>query len=150
MIIFAATPYLLNPCYDFLETWIKCSVYLDDVQNSHFSDAESQSSSGEASVQMVIFVCSLYIFLTIVSFFFFFSLKFGSNVELIKMLCRACSSMIFFLISQKHAYIILTPLNPTFIYSKTGVYMGVHYFFYYFCSKHRLWVLVRTASPRRF
>ena len=23
-------------------------------------------------------------------------------------------------------------------------------FFSYFCSKHRLWVLVRTASPRRF
>ena len=26
----------------------------------------------------------------------------------------------------------------------TGVYMGIHYFSY-FCSKHRLWVLVRTA-----
>ena len=23
-------------------------------------------------------------------------------------------------------------------------------FFSFFCSKHRLWVLVRTASPRRF
>ena len=27
--------------------------------------------------------------------------------------------------SRKHAYIILTPLNPTFI-SKTGVYRGIH------------------------
>ena len=35
--------------------------------------------------------------------------------------------------SQKHAYIILTPLNPTFN-SKTGVYRGIHYFSY-FCSK---------------
>ena len=50
--------------------------------------------------------------------------------------------------SRKHTYIILTPLNPL-LYSKTGVYRGIHYFSY-FCSKHRLWVLVRTASPRRF
>ena len=40
------------------------------------------------------------------------------------------------------------PLKPH-LYSKTGVYRGIHYFSY-FCSKHRLWVLVRTASPRRF
>ena len=33
-------------------------------------------------------------------------------------------------------YIILTPLNPT-LYSKTGVYRGMHYFSY-FSSKHRL------------
>ena len=33
-----------------------------------------------------------------------------------------------------------TPVNPL-LYSKTGVYRGIHYFFY-FCSKHRLWVLV--------
>ena len=45
--------------------------------------------------------------------------------------------------SRKHACIILTPLNPTFFYSKTGVYRGIHYFSY-FCSKHRLWVLVRN------
>ena len=35
--------------------------------------------------------------------------------------------------SRKHAYIILTPLNPT-LYSKTGVYRDIHYFSY-FCSK---------------
>ena len=40
------------------------------------------------------------------------------------------------------------PWTPL-LYSKTGVYRGIHYFSY-FCSKHRLWVLVRTASPRRF
>ena len=49
--------------------------------------------------------------------------------------------------SGKHAYVILTPLNPL-SYCKTGVYRGTHYFSY-FCSKHRLWVLVRTASLRR-
>ena len=53
--------------------------------------------------------------------------------------------------SRKHAYKILIPLNPTFIYkcSKTGIYRGIHCFSY-FCSKHRLWVLVRNASARRF
>ena len=30
--------------------------------------------------------------------------------------------------SRKHAYIILTCLNPI-LYSKTGVYRGTHYFF---------------------
>ena len=37
------------------------------------------------------------------------------------------------------------PLKPHFYNSKTGVYRGIHYFSY-LCSKHRLWVLVRTAS----
>ena len=37
--------------------------------------------------------------------------------------------------SRKHAYIILTPLKPI-LYSKIGVYRGIHYFSY-FCSKHR-------------
>ena len=37
------------------------------------------------------------------------------------------------------------PLKPHFFNSKTRVYSGIHYFSY-FCSKHRLWVLVRTAS----
>ena len=32
--------------------------------------------------------------------------------------------------SRKHAYIILTPLNPI-LYSKTGVYRGIHYFSYF-------------------
>ena len=40
------------------------------------------------------------------------------------------------------------PLNPL-LYSKTGVYRGIHYFLIT-AQKHKLWVLVRTASPRRF
>ena len=32
--------------------------------------------------------------------------------------------------SQKHADIMLTPLNPT-LYSKKGVYRGKHYFSYF-------------------
>ena len=44
--------------------------------------------------------------------------------------------------SRKHAYIILTPFNLGF----TGVYI----IFLISTQKHGLWVLVRTASPRRF
>ena len=36
------------------------------------------------------------------------------------------------------------PLQPI-LYSKTGVYRGIHYF-PIFALKHRLWVHVRTAS----
>ena len=50
--------------------------------------------------------------------------------------------------SGKHAYIILTPLNPT-LYSKTGV-TGVYIIFLIFTQKHRLWVLIITASLRQF
>ena len=37
--------------------------------------------------------------------------------------------------SWQHTYIILTPLNPTFIYTKTGDYRGINYFFL-FLLKH--------------
>ena len=33
---------------------------------------------------------------------------------------------------------------------KVNFQIKIWFFFSYFCSKHRLWVLVRTASPRRF
>ena len=40
----------------------------------------------------------------------------------------------------------INPLKPYFLYSKSGVYMGIHYFSY-FCSKHRLWYSLEP--PRR-
>ena len=40
-------------------------------------------------------------------------------------------------------------LKPHFYIVKLGL-TGVYIIFSYFCSKHRLWVPVRTASPRRF
>ena len=42
-----------------------------------------------------------------------------------------------------------TPVNPTFIYRKTGVCRGIPNFLI-FDPKHTLWVLVRIASARRF
>ena len=42
-----------------------------------------------------------------------------------------------------------TPPYTPLLYSKTGVYRGIHYFLI-FVLKHRLWSLVRTASLRRF
>ena len=49
----------------------------------------------------------------------------------------------------KHAYIVLTPLNPT-IHSKNWGFAGVYIIFHISAQKHRLWVLVRTASAKRF
>ena len=44
--------------------------------------------------------------------------------------------------SYRHPYTLL-------LYSIIGVYRGIHYLLT-FALKHRLWVLVRTASIRRF
>ena len=46
--------------------------------------------------------------------------------------------------SWKHAYIILTPLEPHFYTVKLG-FTGVYIIFLISALKHRLWVLVRTA-----
>ena len=41
------------------------------------------------------------------------------------------------------------PLKPHFYIVKLG-FTGVYIIFLIFAQKHRLWVLVKTASPRRF
>ena len=53
---------------------------------------------------------------------------------------------------QKHhdnMSVCFIPHYTPLLYSKTGVYRGIHYFLI-FALKHRLWVLVRIASLRRF
>ena len=57
-------------------------------------------------------------------------------------------SLVSVVASGKHVCEMYTPSYPT-LYSKTGVYRGIHIFLI-FDPKHRLWVLVRTASARRF
>ena len=47
--------------------------------------------------------------------------------------------------SRKHAYVILTPLNPT-LYRKTEVYRGIHYFFLILLKTDCLYSL---EPPRR-
>ena len=56
--------------------------------------------------------------------------------------------LIFCNSSRKHAYIILTPHKPHFHIIKLG-FTGVYIIFLIFARKHRLWVLVRTASPQK-
>ena len=56
---------------------------------------------------------------------------------------------ILFSTSWKHAYIILTLLKPHFDIVKLG-FTGAYIIFLISAQKHRLWVLVRTASARRF
>ena len=50
---------------------------------------------------------------------------------------------------RKHAYIVLTPLQSHFYTVKLG-FARVCISFLILAQKHRLWVLVRTDSPRRF
>ena len=53
--------------------------------------------------------------------------------------------------SRRHAYVSLTPLKPHFyMYIVKLGFTGVNIIFLISAQKHRLWVLVRTASPRRF
>ena len=49
--------------------------------------------------------------------------------------------------SGKHVHAIHTPAYTSLLYSKTGGWR-VNLFFLIFTPKHRLWVLVRTASLR--
>ena len=48
--------------------------------------------------------------------------------------------------SGKHVLEMYTPFNPTFVKINWGL-QGYTYFLI-FAPKHRLWVLVRTASPQ--
>ena len=52
-------------------------------------------------------------------------------------------------VHQENMSVCLIPPYTPLLYSKTGVYRGIHYFLI-FALKHILWVLVRTASMRRF
>ena len=51
--------------------------------------------------------------------------------------------------SGKHIHVIPYPLISHFYIVKLG-YAGVNLFFLIFAPKHRLWVLVRTASTENF
>ena len=50
---------------------------------------------------------------------------------------------------QDNMSVCFIPLYTPLLFSKSGVYRGIHYFLS-FALKDILWVLVRTASMRRF
>ena len=56
---------------------------------------------------------------------------------------------VFYLIITKTRLYSFDPLKPHFYTGKLG-FTGVYIIFLISAKKHRLWVLVRTASPRRF
>ena len=58
-----------------------------------------------------------------------------------------CLEAVFLVVHQDNMSVQFIPPYTPLFYSKTGVYRGIH--FLVFALKHRLWVLVRTASLRR-
>ena len=79
----------------------------------------------------------------------------GHETQIFKLILNCspthgCCTCNFCYAPGKHVRVIHTPLHPTFIYylSKIGVYRGI-YNFLIFALKHRLWVLVRTASIKK-
>ena len=81
--------------------------------------------------------------------FFFHTMNSRNTILLYTEKQKQNKQVLSFITSRKHAYIILTSETPR-SYSKTGAYRGGIHYFSYFCSKHNLRVLVRTASSRRF
>ena len=60
-----------------------------------------------------------------------------------------CLVQLFIISITKTNLYNFDPLKPQLLYSKTGVYK-VYIIFLISAQKHRLWVLVLTASARRF
>ena len=54
------------------------------------------------------------------------------------------------ILSGKHVKIMYIPyfLYTPILYYKIGLYRGIHFFFLILDPKHRLWVLIRTASGK--
>ena len=100
--------------------------------------------------------CFCFLFFFFVCFLFCFFLLTVPR----RFLC--CSSSLFlhrwshFVEFVLSLYFLLITKTRLFKYienfaTKTGKFSDKKFrYFSYFCSKHRLWVLVRTASPRRF
>ena len=65
-------------------------------------------------------------------------------------LCTLFTEQSFFILPhQENMSVKCLPPRTPLLYSKTGVSRGIPIFLT-FAPKHRLWVLVRTASARRF
>ena len=73
----------------------------------------------------------------------------GTSVLVLSVTCSDVSFDFFSGHHQDNMSVCFIPPYTPPLYSKNGVYRGIHYFLI-FALKHILWVLVRTASVRRF
>ena len=80
-------------------------------------------------------------------FFFFVFFFFKENMAL-HPTGSGIQFMTVYTITKTYLY-NFDPLKPHFYIVKLG-FAGVYIIFHISCSKHRLWVLIRTASLRRF
>ena len=90
------------------------------------------------SVDHVLFVFWLFVIMVI----FCFGLRAGGRIWVLN---AVVPGHCFITKTSLCMYTSYTPL----LYSETGVDRDIH-FFLIFVPKHRLWVLVRTTSVRRF
>ena len=127
----------------------------------HASDRGSNPSLATIFYFSFLFLFAFVVFILIFFFFFLLSLTASTIRQLLHLgiksqkavnILYCLQKFSLFLSSHspscKQVRVMNTPLHPSF-YSKTGVYRGIH-FFPIFALKHRSWVLVRTASVRRF
>ena len=88
--------------------------------------------------------CVFYFFF----FFFFFFFEGGGGVGVGWGCLHSCQNWSKCIITKTYLY-NFDPLKPHFYIVKLG-FTGVYIIFLISAQKHRLWVLVRTASRRRF
>ena len=62
---------------------------------------------------------------------------------------ESCNISDLFVIITKTCLCEIGPLKPHFYVVKLG-FTGIYIIFLIFAQKHRLWVLIRTASLRQF
>ena len=70
------------------------------------------------------------------------------NVPGLSFLLSGRSSLFVHLITKIYLYNVYL-FKPHFYTVKTGVYIGIYYFSY-FCSKHRLWVLGKAVLMKNY
>ena len=90
----------------------------------------------------------LFFFITVFFFFFFFENFCHRNVSSIGYSCDKTNVIKLSSIIKTYLY-YFDPLKPHFYIVKMG-FTRVYIIFLISAQKHRLWVLVRTASLRRF
>ena len=117
-----------NVCEFESTTWIKLSYWL-------------KIRSKRGILFIIIFLLFIYLFYFIIIFFFFFFFFAWQGLKPAYM--EIWLRRVHFTL-RKHAYSNTLKILPR----KNGNFSDKKFWYFsYVCSKHRLWVLVRTASP---